>query len=152
MGKLGEKEDEKEEPATERRREYTVFGIDLGEREEQVEKQKCKPGDLDHFCERQRKPASFTNCTFHLSRPPRFRRAFDAAEKNGKFGRIQCQKGKAQLFRCQVLSKPGNQYQWFPTGGPQKIFKGTQKIFGKVDMHKKVFKSFSKKKQSLLKS
>ena len=36
MGKLGEKENEKEEPATERRREYTELGLDLGEREEQV--------------------------------------------------------------------------------------------------------------------
>ena len=35
IGKLGEK-DEKEEPATERRRKYTDFGLDLGEREEQV--------------------------------------------------------------------------------------------------------------------
>ena len=29
-------EDEEEEPAIERRREYTVFGFDLGDREEQV--------------------------------------------------------------------------------------------------------------------
>ena len=36
LGKLGEEEDEKEEPATERRREYTDLGLDLGEREEQV--------------------------------------------------------------------------------------------------------------------
>ena len=36
MGKLGEEEDEEGEPAIERRREYTVFGFDLGEREEQV--------------------------------------------------------------------------------------------------------------------
>ena len=35
MGKLGEKEDEEDEPAIERR-EYTVSGLDLGEREEQV--------------------------------------------------------------------------------------------------------------------
>ena len=37
---------------------------------------------------------SFTNRTFHFTRPPVFRRAFDAAERNGKFGRIQCQRGK----------------------------------------------------------
>ena len=36
LGKLGEKEDEEEEPAIERRREYTDLGLDLGEREEQV--------------------------------------------------------------------------------------------------------------------
>ena len=33
LWKLGEEE---EEPATQRRREYTVFGFDLGEKEEQV--------------------------------------------------------------------------------------------------------------------
>ena len=36
LGKLGEEEDEEKEPAIERRRKYTVFGLDLGEREEQV--------------------------------------------------------------------------------------------------------------------
>ena len=36
MGKLGEKEDEEDEPAIERRREYTDFVLDLGERDEQV--------------------------------------------------------------------------------------------------------------------
>ena len=36
LGKLEEEEDEEGEPAIERRREYTVFGLDLGEREEQV--------------------------------------------------------------------------------------------------------------------
>ena len=34
--KLGEEEDEEAGPAIERRREYTVLGFDLGEREEQV--------------------------------------------------------------------------------------------------------------------
>ena len=36
--------------------------------------------------------ASFTN--FHFSRPPGIRRAFDAAERNGRFGRIQCQRSE----------------------------------------------------------
>ena len=36
MGKLGEEEDEKEVPATERRREYTGLWLYLGKREEQV--------------------------------------------------------------------------------------------------------------------
>ena len=36
LGKLGEEEDEEEEPATERRKEYTDLGLNLGEREEQV--------------------------------------------------------------------------------------------------------------------
>ena len=31
---------------------------------------------------------SFTNHLFHFSRPPGFRMAFDAAERNGNFGRI----------------------------------------------------------------
>ena len=36
MGKLGEDEDEDEEPATKRKRYYSDLGLDLGEREEQV--------------------------------------------------------------------------------------------------------------------
>ena len=43
--------------------------------------------------------ASFTNRFFHLSRPPEFRRAFDAAERNGKFGSIQCERGKESSSR-----------------------------------------------------
>ena len=52
---------------------------------------------------------SFTNRTFHLSRPPGFRMAFDAAERNKRLGRIQCQRGeesssrekrKRRLFLC----------------------------------------------------
>ena len=37
---------------------------------------------------------SFAYRFFHFIRPPGLRLAFDAAERNGKFGRIQCQKGK----------------------------------------------------------
>ena len=53
--------------------------------------------------------ASFTNRFFHLSGLPGFRMAFDAAERNAKFGRIQCQrskecssrgKGKKRVFLC----------------------------------------------------
>ena len=36
MGKFGEEEDEEEEPVTERRKECTDLGLDLGEREEHV--------------------------------------------------------------------------------------------------------------------
>ena len=36
LWKLGEEEDEEEEPAIERRTEYTSLGLDVGEREEQV--------------------------------------------------------------------------------------------------------------------
>ena len=35
FGKLGEEEDEENEPAIERKREHMVLGLDLGEREEQ---------------------------------------------------------------------------------------------------------------------
>ena len=36
LGKLGEKEDEEEYPATEQRTEYTDLGLELGEREKQI--------------------------------------------------------------------------------------------------------------------
>ena len=36
VGKLGEEEDEEKEPATERRKEYTDLGLNLGEKDEQV--------------------------------------------------------------------------------------------------------------------
>ena len=50
------------------------------------EKSRAKNGSL----------ASFTNRTFQLSRPPGFRMAFDAAERNGRFGHIQYQKAAAK--------------------------------------------------------
>ena len=50
---------------------------------------------------------SFTNRIFHFSGPTGFRMAFDAAKRNGKFGRIQCQRskesssrGKRRVFLC----------------------------------------------------
>ena len=43
--------------------------------------------------------ASFTNRIFHVSRPPGFGMAFDAAERNGRFGHIQCQRGKESSSR-----------------------------------------------------
>ena len=43
--------------------------------------------------------APFTYRTFYLSRPPGFRRAFDAAERNGRFGLIQCQRSKESSSR-----------------------------------------------------
>ena len=50
---------------------------------------------------------SFTNCFFHLSGPPGLRWAFDAAKRNKRFGRIQCQRseesssrGKRRVFLC----------------------------------------------------
>ena len=44
-------------------------------------------------------PASFITRTFHLSRLPGFRRAFDSAERNGRFGCIQCQRVKESSSR-----------------------------------------------------
>ena len=38
--------------------------------------------------------ASFTNRTFHLSRPPGFRMAFDEAERNGRFGAFSAREVK----------------------------------------------------------
>ena len=49
---------------------------------------------------------SFTNRSFHLSRTPGFRIAFDAAERNGRFGRIQCQRGKESNSRGKELLAP----------------------------------------------
>ena len=52
---------------------------------------------------------SVTNRFFHFIEPPDFRLAFDAAERNGRFGRIQCQrsrkcssrgKRKRRVFLC----------------------------------------------------
>ena len=42
---------------------------------------------------------SFTNRFFYFLRSPGFRRAFDAAERNGILGRIQCQRGKESSRR-----------------------------------------------------
>ena len=42
---------------------------------------------------------SFTNRFFHFSRPPSLRLTFDAAEKIGKFGRIQCHRRKESSSR-----------------------------------------------------
>ena len=41
----------------------------------------------------------FTNRLFHFSGPPDFRMAFDAAERNGRFGRIQCQRSEESSSR-----------------------------------------------------
>ena len=46
--------------------------------------------------------AFFTNRTFHLSRPPGFRMAFDAAERNRRLGRIKCQRGKKSSSRAKT--------------------------------------------------
>ena len=42
--------------------------------------------------------ASFTNRFFHFSRPG-FRMTFDAAERNGRFGRIQCPRSEKSSSR-----------------------------------------------------
>ena len=43
--------------------------------------------------------ACFTYRFFHFSRPPGLRLTFDAAERNGKFGRIHCQRSKESSSR-----------------------------------------------------
>ena len=114
MGKLGEEEGE---PATKWRGEYTDFGFNLGERKEQVvchvsaltlamtdEVRQWRSGDVSlaifiTSVSGSESLASFTNRTFHLSRSPGFRMAFDAIERNGRFGRIQCQRGKKSSSR-----------------------------------------------------
>ena len=90
------------------------FGVDLVEREEQVV---CHASALAMTDEARREGGdvslaifitsvsgsesltSFTNRTFYLSRSPGFWRAFDAAERNERFGRIQCQRGKESSSR-----------------------------------------------------
>ena len=42
---------------------------------------------------------SYTNRFFHISGPPGFRMAFDVAKRNGRFGRIQCQRSKTSSSR-----------------------------------------------------
>ena len=42
---------------------------------------------------------SYTNRFFHLSGPSGFRMAFDATERNGKFGCIQCPRSKESSSR-----------------------------------------------------
>ena len=57
--------------------------------------------------------ASFTNPFFHFSGPPGFRMVLDAAEKNGRFGCIQCQRSeessrrekKSRVFFCRRTVK-----------------------------------------------
>ena len=112
MGKLREEEAEKGEPATKRRREYTDLGLDLGEREDQAKSTAMpQPGFGDDrrttsgsgdvsltvfitSMSSSHSLASFINRSFHSSRPPGFRMAFDAAERNEKLSRIHCQRSK----------------------------------------------------------
>ena len=121
LGKLVVEEDDKEEPAKERRGKYTNLGLDLGERKKQVA---CHASAMaltmtDEVCReveifiasigRRKSLMSFTNCFFHFRRPPELRFAFDAAEGNKKFGRIQYQRstecnksGKRRVFLCRT--------------------------------------------------
>ena len=110
-------EEDEEESTTERRREYTVLGFNLGEREEQVvchasvlalalvmTDDTSGSGDVSlaifiTSVSGSESLASFTNRLLHLSRPSGFRMALDAAERNGRFGRIQCQRGKESSCR-----------------------------------------------------
>ena len=57
-----------------------------------------KPSALHHFCERKQK-RSFLCRFFHFKRPPGLRLALDAAERNRKFGHIECQRGEKRSNR-----------------------------------------------------
>ena len=92
MVKLGEEEDKEEEPATEPKREYTDVGLDLGKREKQVACHASAIAVSESLM-------SFTNRFFHFSEPPGIRMVFDTAERNGRFGFIQCQRSKESSRR-----------------------------------------------------
>ena len=77
---------------------------------------------------------SFTNCFFHLSRPPGFRRAFDAAERNGRPGRIQSQRGKEsssrekrkrRIFLCRRTARVKTRFKAIPASPPKTEGRGT---------------------------
>ena len=110
LKKLREETDEEEKTATEQRKKYTDLGLELRDRDEQVachtsvldlamrdeacQEAEMLTSDLHHFHELKPKPFSFLYRFFHFSRPPDLRLTFDAAKRNGKFGRIQCQRNK----------------------------------------------------------
>ena len=64
-----------------------------------VGKQRCKPDNLRHFSKGSKKPYIFRLSLFSLQKTTRLKVAFDAAERNGKFGRIQCQRSKESSNR-----------------------------------------------------
>ena len=74
--KLEEEKDEKEKPATERRREYTDIGLDLGEREEHVACHSSALAMTDEAC-REAEMYRF----FHFSGLPHLKLAFNAAKE-----------------------------------------------------------------------
>ena len=107
--------DEEKEPANQRTSEHTDLGSDLGERERQACGLPCfnlgfgkdkrdisqnrdvsqmifitsMSGSISLTC--------FTYCIFHFRRLPGLKMAFDAAKRNGKFGRIQCQRSRERV-------------------------------------------------------
>ena len=56
---------------------------------------------------------SFTNSFFHFSGPPGFRRAFHAVERNGKFGRIQCQRSKEKEMSISSATEERERDEYF---------------------------------------
>ena len=94
--------------------------------------------------------ASFTNRFFHFSGPPGFRMAFDAAEKNGRFGCIQCQRSedsssrgnrKRRVFLCRRIVRVEEISKVIPTSfrkiegghslGRKTGKRGTDRIIGR---------------------
>ena len=129
LGKLGEKE---KEPATERKREYTDFGREkeqVADRQGQGCRSSWRAFVLSLGLDDDRRSTSgsgeinlaifitsvsgsesltsFTNLFFHFRRPPGFRMAFDPDERNGRFGRIQCEGSQvASSRRKKEMSVP----------------------------------------------
>ena len=96
MGKLGEEEDEEGEPAIEQRRECTDLGLDLGEREVQVV---CHASALAMTDEARREAEMGLSFFITSVSSSESLTSFDAAERNERFGRIHCQRGKESSCR-----------------------------------------------------
>ena len=68
-------------------------------------KQKCKPGNLHHFYERQQKRYAFP-----LQKSTVCRIAFDAAKGNKIFGHIQCQRSKGSSRGKRIKGSSTEEY------------------------------------------
>ena len=101
------KRSQKRRATTERRRDHTDLGLDLGDTEEQVvchalgdDRQSTSTSrdvSLAIFIPFESGSESFTsfiNRIFHFSGPPGLRLMFNAAKRNGRYGCIQCQRSK----------------------------------------------------------
>ena len=86
---------------------------------------------------------SFTKRFFYFSEPPGFRLAFDAAERNGRFGHIQCQrnkessrgKRKRRIFLCKRTVRVEVISKVIPTGSLK--IEGRKMFVGAKDWKKR---------------